>query len=174
MIEPKFPELPVDVQVALINAATQMATAKIQSQGSRYNQDLDFFKREYQKICDALYTENRGRYHRSPLMERNMDESRKQFEEWFMEDVVGAAVDFPEFEDGEYVAGEVYDEQLYVMLQAMYMAWTASRSAIEIELPMPKYTWRSDDYSQGFDKGLAEQRKNDTEAIRAAGIKVKE
>lgn len=61
MSEPKFPELPVDVQVALINAATKMATAKIQSQGSRYNQDLDFFKREYQKICDALYTENRGR-----------------------------------------------------------------------------------------------------------------
>jgi hypothetical protein len=37
-------------------------------------------------------------------MERNMDESRKQFEEWFMDDVVGAAVDFPGFEDGEYVA----------------------------------------------------------------------
>lgn len=61
MSEPKFPELPVDVQVALINAATQMATAKIQSLGSDYNPSLDFFKREYQKICDSLYAENRGR-----------------------------------------------------------------------------------------------------------------
>ena len=64
-----------------------------------------------------------------------MDESRKQFQSWFADEIVGADVEFPEFEDGEYVAGEIYDEQLYVMLQAMYMAWIASRAAIEIELP---------------------------------------
>ncbi|HAU6932512.1 TPA: hypothetical protein JEM01_004553, partial [Salmonella enterica subsp. enterica serovar Banana] len=63
-----------------------------------------------------------------------MDESRKQFQSWFADEIVGADVEFPEFEDGEYVAGEIYDEQLYVMLQAMYMAWTASRAAIEINL----------------------------------------
>lgn len=67
-----------------------------------------------------------------------MDVSRKQFQSWFADEIVGADVEFPEFEDGEYVAGEIYDEQLYVMLQAMYMAWTASRAAIEIELPAKK------------------------------------
>jgi hypothetical protein len=99
-------------------------------------------------------------------MERNMDESRKQFEEWFMDDVVGAAVDFPEFEDGEYVAGEVYDEQLYVMLQAMYMAWSASRAAIEVELP----EWFSphDCGDRAIWSDAVEK------SIRDAGIKVKD
>lgn len=92
-----------------------------------------------------------------------MDESRKQFEEWFMDDVVGAAVDFPEFKDGEYVVGEVYNEQLYVMLQAMYMAWQASRAAIEIELPDSG----AYDYPKQVVKALEEE-------LLAAGIKVKE
>ncbi|WP_191232906.1 hypothetical protein [Citrobacter freundii] len=61
--------------------------------------------------------------------------SREQFEEWFSNDVVGADVTFPDFEDGEYIAGEVYDDQLYIMLQAMWMAWKASRAAVEIKLP---------------------------------------
>ncbi|MBG0639730.1 hypothetical protein I4P06_17170 [Enterobacter asburiae] len=96
-------------------------------------------------------------------MERNMDESRKAFESW-CKTVMTDDADFC-MEWGDY-------SNLNVRLR--WEAWTASRAAIEIELPMPKYTWRSDDYSQGFDKGLAEQRKNDTDAIRAAGIKVKE
>ena len=54
MSEPKFPELPVEVQVA-------MATKKIEAIGSNYNRNIDWFQREYQKICDALYKENRGR-----------------------------------------------------------------------------------------------------------------
>lgn len=82
-----------------------------------------------------------------------MDESRKQF-------------------------SEVYEQMKHDRFGSnedwAWKFWQASREAIEIELPMPKYTWRSGDYSQGFDKGLAEQRKNDTDAIRAAGIKVKE
>lgn len=94
-----------------------------------------------------------------------MDESRKAFEEWFMDDVVGAAVDFPEFQDGEYVAGEVYDDQLYVMLQAMYMAWTASRAAIEIELPKIRY---------GYAGNKEYKPEEVVAAISAAGIKVKE
>lgn len=57
-----------------------------------------------------------------------MTDSRAQFEAWFADEVVGAAVDFPDFEDGEYVEGEVYDKQLYLMLQAMWMAWEASRN----------------------------------------------
>ncbi|MEB0949300.1 hypothetical protein [Citrobacter sedlakii] len=97
-----------------------------------------------------------------------MDESRKQFEEWFMDDVVGAAVDFPEFEDGEYVAGEVYDEQLYVMLQAMYMAWTASRAAIALVMPEPFKLAKSS-------SGLTYYYQDEVDAVLScAGIKVKE
>lgn len=59
MSSPKFPELPVEVQVALINAASAMATKKIEAIGSDYNRNIDWFQREYQKICDALYKENR-------------------------------------------------------------------------------------------------------------------
>ncbi|HHA1718943.1 TPA: hypothetical protein ACOEGC_004641 [Enterobacter kobei] len=61
MSEPKFPELPVEVQVALINAATNIASEKIKVIGEEYNERRDWFKIEYQKICDTLYTENRGR-----------------------------------------------------------------------------------------------------------------
>ena len=51
---------------------------------------------------------------------------REKFEAWFVNDVVGADVTFPTFEDGEYSEGEIYDEQLYFMLQAMWMAWKAA------------------------------------------------
>lgn len=60
MSEPKFPELPVEVQVALIDSATKLACVKIQAMGSRYNDNRDWFKVEYQKLCDSLYKENRG------------------------------------------------------------------------------------------------------------------
>jgi hypothetical protein len=59
--EPKFPDLPVDVQVALINAATNLACEKIKVIGRNYNDNRDWFKNEYLKICDTLYKENRGR-----------------------------------------------------------------------------------------------------------------
>ncbi len=101
-------------------------------------------------------------------MERNMDESRKQFQSWFADEIVGADAEFPEFEDGEYVAGEIYDEQLYVMLQAMYMAWTASRAAIEIKLDDKVMV------EDEFDKGHNCAIDYCADAIRAAGIKVKE
>lgn len=58
-----------------------------------------------------------------------MGSSREQFEAWFANDVVGAEVIFPEYKDGEYLEEDVYDEQLYIMLQAMWMAWSASRAA---------------------------------------------
>lgn len=51
---------------------------------------------------------------------------REKFEAWFVNDVVGADVNFPAFKDGEYAEGEIYDEQLYFMLQAMWMAWKAA------------------------------------------------
>ncbi|EMV2964348.1 hypothetical protein AAB236_002059 [Klebsiella pneumoniae] len=51
---------------------------------------------------------------------------REKFEAWFVNDVVGADVTFPAFEDGAYAEGEIYDEQLYFMLQAVWMAWKAA------------------------------------------------
>ncbi|MGP2449054.1 hypothetical protein ACTUSR_08100 [Pantoea stewartii subsp. indologenes] len=62
-VAPKFPELPIEVQVALINAASSLAAAKVAAISVRgeYNTKHDFFKNEYERICDALYKENRGR-----------------------------------------------------------------------------------------------------------------
>ena len=61
MSDPKFPDLPVEVQVALINAASSMAAKKIEVMGRNFNDNRDWFKVEYQKICESLYRENRGR-----------------------------------------------------------------------------------------------------------------
>ena len=55
---------------------------------------------------------------------------REKFEAWFVNDVVGADVNVPAFKDGEYAEGEIYDEQLYFMLQAMWMAWKAANAEL--------------------------------------------
>lgn len=62
---PKFTELPVEVQVAIINAASKIATIKIKAvqvayskQISYYEREYDLFDREYKRICDTL---NKGR-----------------------------------------------------------------------------------------------------------------
>lgn len=61
--------------------------------------------------------------------------SREQFEAWFAVDIVGCQVNFPEFDDGGYTEGDLYDDRFYLMLQSMWMAWQASRAEIEVELP---------------------------------------
>lgn len=58
--EPKFPDLPVEVQVALINAAASMAVTKVTTT-KNYNTQYNFFENEYRRICDSLYKENKGR-----------------------------------------------------------------------------------------------------------------
>jgi hypothetical protein len=58
--QPKFPELPVEVQVALINAAASMAVTKVTTTKG-YNSQYNFFETEYRRICDSLYKENKGR-----------------------------------------------------------------------------------------------------------------
>lgn len=62
-ISHRFPELPIEVQVALINAASSLASAKVAALSLKngHNSEYDFFKKEYERICDALYKENRGR-----------------------------------------------------------------------------------------------------------------
>ncbi|EHN8852297.1 TPA: hypothetical protein ACI4GT_002935 [Enterobacter hormaechei] len=91
-----------------------------------------------------------------------MDESRKQFELMAAKELCMQ----PEMVEKDR-KGNGYNHK---PLNLWWKIWQASRAAIEIDLPMPKYTC----FSQGFYKGIAEQRKNDTDAIRAAGIKVKE
>lgn len=85
------------------------------------------------------------------VMERNMDESRKAFEQWFPEMVEGIPPGMV----------EVFDKMLF-------MAWQASRAAIEIKLD-DKVMVEDD-----FDKGHNCAIDYCAEAIRAAGIKVKE
>ncbi|EAB9455972.1 hypothetical protein YV21_000644 [Salmonella enterica subsp. enterica serovar Java] len=91
-----------------------------------------------------------------------MDESRKQFEEWF--------------KNKYHVSSDVM-KIMHIKSEISWEAWQASRSAIEIELPA-KNDISSDDYSipdlvdwgDGRNAGIQEC----AEAIRAAGIKVKE
>ena len=87
-----------------------------------------------------------------------MDESRKQFEEWF-----------------ENYTGCDHKNKIYANMVEMYwQAWQASRAAIEIELQKPKKGPLPGDYHIGYDSGAESQYESDVEANRAAGIKVKE
>ncbi|EFO2975786.1 hypothetical protein BED19_04235 [Escherichia coli] len=87
-----------------------------------------------------------------------MDESRKQFEEWF-----------------ENYTGCDPKNKIYANMVEMYwQAWQASRAAIEIELQKPKKGPLPGDYHIGYDSGAESQYESDVDAIRAAGIKVKE
>lgn len=81
-----------------------------------------------------------------------MDESRKAFEQWFPEMVEGMPPSMV----------EVFDKMLF-------MAWEASRAAIEIKLPT------ENELHQKVCSGCASDSLEMVEqAIRAAGIKVKE
>ncbi|MCX1025938.1 hypothetical protein JDT66_14235, partial [Escherichia coli] len=60
------------------------------------------------------------------------------------------------------------------MVEMYWQAWQASRAAIEIELQKPKKGTLPGDYHIGYDSGAESQYESDVEAIRAAGIKVKE
>lgn len=71
--------------------------------------------------------------------------SREQFEAWFENDVVSEEVTFPVFEGGEYAEGELYDDQFYFMLQAMWMAWQAASKASERQLEESRREFRAAD-----------------------------
>ncbi|EOA1824961.1 hypothetical protein ACHUNR_003444 [Raoultella planticola] len=82
---------------------------------------------------------------------------REKFEAWFVNDVVGADVNFPAFKDGEYAEGEIYDEQLYFMLQAMWMAWKAANAEL-VEALERNANWFQMAQKLGEDLDSAEQR----------------
>lgn len=84
-----------------------------------------------------------------------MDESRKQFEEWALK-------------SGHSISRDVNVGGLYVSsyTATAWVGWQASRAAIEIELP------RECNPADCFTDVMIPHEV--TEAIRAAGIKVKE
>lgn len=83
-----------------------------------------------------------------------MKSSREQFEEWFSDEI----------NEGMKVSASGGYENL--ITQAAWMAWQASRAAIEIE--MPTLIWdMSEVGSQHYDRDEV------IDAIQSAGIKVK-
>lgn len=91
------------------------------------------------------------------LMERNMDESRKQFERFLREEHL--------YSDDELFWEE--DRNCYSIypVHIAWKAWQASREVVSVELPEP--------YDDGRGN-LWLPQDNTTAAIRSAGIKVKE
>lgn len=91
-----------------------------------------------------------------------MDESRKAFESWLMEEF-GYRQDYLEYWRGE---GDYKSHpDLRSRWQGWKSAWSASREAIEIELPQIRY---------GYAGNKEYKPEEVVAAIRAAGIKVKE
>ncbi|VEB97333.1 Uncharacterised protein [Cedecea lapagei] len=92
--------------------------------------------------------------------------SREQFEAWFKSEIIEKSdfefADFDE-EEGEYIIHEDDDVELYLNIQAMLMAWQASRAALVVELP----GWFVSEAIAVYDRDKIE------EAMEAAGITVK-
>ncbi|EFB9808989.1 hypothetical protein NEX36_000102 [Escherichia coli] len=88
-----------------------------------------------------------------------MDESRKQFEEWF-----------------ENYTGCDHKNKIYANMVEMYwQAWQASRAAIEIECPGKREREAfSTDFEDGVTFGYNDAISECEGLIRAAGVKVKE
>ncbi|HIE8886935.1 TPA: ead/Ea22-like family protein [Klebsiella pneumoniae] len=100
---------------------------------------------------------------------------REKFEAWFVNDVVGADVNFPAFKDGEYTEGEIYDEQLYFMLQAMWMAWKAAGAElVEALEKSQRYIERLREWNAGLAQESCERQQliSELEPIRAAAEKL--
>lgn len=96
-------------------------------------------------------------------MERNMDESRKAFEQW---------AESNGHDTYRSIAGGGY---YFQSTQWSWDIWQASRAAIEVKLPefydyTDQDTTRAAAEKSAYNSGLYDSQ----EAIRAAGIKVKE
>lgn len=101
-----------------------------------------------------------------------MDESRKQFEEWY-----ASSWRLRDDELRQELAVENNGDYIYSSAYNSWQAWQASRAAIDIELPV-KNDISDDDYPipdlVDWDDGRNAGIQECAEAIRAAGIKVKE
>ncbi|STJ33789.1 phage protein [Escherichia coli] len=103
------------------------------------------------------------------------DESRCQFEEsWLRRG--GESSDLIRYPENHHEIGSGDIGGQYVMddVQGHWQTWQASRAAIEIELQKPKKGPLPGDYHIGYDSGAESQYESDVEAIRTAGVKVKE
>ena len=91
-------------------------------------------------------------------------------------DVGGESSDLIRYPENHHEIGSGDIGGQYVMddVQGHWQTWQASRAAIEIELQKPKKGPLPGDYHIGYDSGAESQYESDVEAIRAAGIKVKE
>ncbi|EFB0087292.1 hypothetical protein HGJ08_003896 [Salmonella enterica] len=102
-------------------------------------------------------------------MERNMDESRKAFEHW--------ALEIMQFTPDDLTWDEKRNCYRDYVPHMAWKGWQASRADIEIELPT-KNDISDDDYPipdlVDWDDGRNAGIQECAEAIRAAGIKVKE
>lgn len=109
-------------------------------------------------------------------MERNMDESRKAFEQWYL-------LSWGCREDNHETLFEIGpDDGIYYRLgvRLAYDAWQASREAIEIELPShdnnldDELSCFDGEYDWGNRAGIVYGINQCANVLRAAGIKVKE
>jgi len=107
-------------------------------------------------------------------MERNMDESRKAFEQWWevsFNNGNSSYFGWEHYRDGDGYRSDGDGSEL----NDLWMAWQASRAAIEIELPAKI---DREAYDTDFDDGCRWGHNDAISAcsgrIRAAGIKVKE
>lgn len=82
-----------------------------------------------------------------------MDESRKQFEEWF--------------KNKYHVSSDVM-KIMHIKVEIAWEAWQASRA--DIEITAPKFIDSREALSNGFGDGMDAYEEN----IRAVGVKVKE
>lgn len=89
-----------------------------------------------------------------------MDESRKQFEEWF--------------KNKYHVSSDVM-KIMRIKVEIAWEAWQASRAAIEIECPVKREREAfSTDFEDGVTFGYNDAISECEGLIRAAGVKVKE
>lgn len=94
-----------------------------------------------------------------------MDESRKAFEQWYLLNWGHAEANHETL----FEVGSCHGDYYRLGVRMAYDAWQASRAAIEIKLPTEK------DLHQKVCSGCASESLEMVEqAIRAAGIKVKE
>ncbi|EAS1514466.1 hypothetical protein J4122_002100 [Salmonella enterica] len=93
-----------------------------------------------------------------------MDESRKQFEEWF--------------KNKYHVSSDVM-KIMHIKVEIAWEAWQASRAAIELDIDWPESNddfWRDGEegaYAMGYEDGRDKTVIAVMKAIRAAGIKEK-
>ncbi|HGX5253053.1 TPA: hypothetical protein ACNE1M_002222 [Escherichia coli] len=89
-----------------------------------------------------------------------MDESRKQFEEWF--------------KNKYHVSSDVM-KIMHIKVEIAWEAWQASRAAIEIECPGKREREAfSTDFEDGVTFGYNDAISECEGRIRAVGVKVKE